>query len=411
MDDKIEEIDLRKIIEILLKRKAIIGIITLAAVILGMGTSFVLRENIYESRMTMQVSNKENAQQNNSNKDSKSVAIQNMLDSLVHYSDMDFGSYLQEIKSEEVLEKTIKELKLEDKYTTSDLGQRLSVQGNEETQVITLVFQTKDPKLGVDIVNSIGKNFISHITEKSQEMSIQTLEVIKDQMEVEKEKYEEILREYENVVTKSNSAHGLELQLEGVFEQIVEYKAEINNLEIKKAGITAALEENAKHPQGKGGILVQSGEGDSYLYMDDAKKALNVELADTNARIESTKRQIRELEKRAQTLQVEYQKAEYNQITIRQKVEIAKESYEAFATKYEELNMASTVDIGEMSISIISEATSSTRPGSNKKLKLAIFLILGLMTGIIVAFIQEYWQNTGNRENKKEKTNKDNNKK
>lgn len=73
--------------------------------------------------------------------------------------------------------------------------------------------------------------------------------------------------------------------------------------------------------------------------------------------------------------------------------------------------MASTVDIGEMSISIISEATSSTRPGSNKKLKLAIFLILGLMTGIIVAFIQEYWQNTGNRENKKEKTNKDNNKK
>lgn len=393
-----EEISLRELIEILIKRKKMIAVITAGLVLIATIFSFFILKPTYEAKMVMMTSNLGNQLNTNGDIDK----VDSLLNAMSQYPDMSLETYRQQIKAPEVMRKTIKDLGLEDEYRPSTLADKITLETIKETQLITIKMTDTDSEKAAKIVNTVGQNFISFVTEKAQERFAKNSEYVKTQMETEKAKYEESLLELKEILSQPRGAKELGLELDSSFEQITEFKATLNELEVKRDGLNKAIEESEKSSNNKGSMIVKPNLGDSFnISFDDSNKVMKIDLAETEGRISSIKNQIEDLQDHIEKLQVEYQDKQYEEKVVKQKVDIAQKTYESFSGKYEELKVSETAKLGELSINIISSAYPTTRPvGPRKALNLAISLVLGLMIGIFVAFFIEYWQAT-NEEAKK----------
>ena len=393
-----EEISLSELIEILIKRKNMISVISAASVLISTIFSFFILKPTYEAKMVMMTSNLGNQLNTNGDIDK----VDSLLNAMSQYPDMSLETYRQQIKAPEVLRKTITDLGLENEYRPSTLADRITLETIKETQLITIKMTHTDSEKAAKIVNTVGQNFISFVTEKAQERFAKNSEYVKTQMETEKAKYEEALLELKEILSQPRGAKELGLELDSSFEQITEFKATLNELEVKRDGLIKAIEESEKSSNNKGSMVVKPNLGDSFnISFDDSNKVMKIDLAETEGRISSIKNQIEDLQKHIEKLQVEYQDKQYEEKVVKQKVDIAQKTYESFSGKYEELKVSETAKLGELSINIISSAYPTTRPvGPRKALNLAISLVLGLMIGVFVAFFIEYWQST-NEEAKK----------
>lgn len=393
-----EEISLRELIEILIKRKKMIAIITAASVLISTIFSFFILKPTYEAKMVMMTSNLGNQLNTNGDLDK----VDSLLNAMSQYPDMSLETYRQQIKAPEVLRKTITDLGLENEYRPSTLADRITLETIKETQLITIKMTHTDSEKAAKIVNTVGQNFISFVTEKAQERFAKNSEYVKTQMETEKVKYEEALLELKEILSQPRGAKELGLELDSSFEQITEFKAALNELEVKRDGLIKAIEESEKSSNNKGSMIVKPNLGDNFnISFDDSNKVMKIDLAETEGRISSIKNQIEDLQEHIEKLQVEYQDKQYEEKVVKQKVDIAQKTYESFSGKYEELKVSETAKLGELSINIISSAYPTTRPvGPRKALNLAISLVLGLMMGVFAAFFIEYWQST-NEEAKK----------
>lgn len=389
-----EEIELRELIEILIRGKKTIAIITLVAILIATVFSFVILKPTYEAKMVLMTSNL-GSNANNRNLDPSNV--EDMLDIMSQFPNLNLETYREQIKSPEVLSKTIEDLNLQDKYTITGLGNRIQLETIKDTQMITIKMEDSDPEEAAAIVNKLGENFIAFVTDKAKENATKTFAYVESQMDVEKEKYEESLLELKELLSQPRGAQELELELTSSFEQITLYKSSLNDLEIKRDALEKAIGESNSYSSNRGSMIVKPNIGENFnISFDDTNKVLAVDLAETEGRIESTNGQISNLQDHIEEIQVEYQDKKYQEDMTRQKVNIAKDTYEAFVAKYEELKVAETAKIGELSISVVSSAYPPTNPiGPRKALNLAIAAVLGLMIGVFVVFFKAYWDESG----------------
>lgn len=392
-----EEIELRELIEILIKGKKLIAIITIAAILVAGVYSFLILKPTYKAQMVLMTSNLGNVDKN-TNIDPSSV--DKLLDAMSQLPSMNLETYRQQIKSPEVISKTIEDLNLQDKYSVTGLASRIELETIDNTQMITIRMESGDPEEAAEIVNKLGENFTAFVSEKTLESANKSFEYIKNQMEIEKQKYEEALLELGEVLSRPRGAQELELELKSSFEQITLYKSNLNDLEIKKASLEKAIEESSKYSSNRGSMVVRPNLGESFnISFDDTNKVLKVDLAETEGRIESTKKQIAQLQEHIEELQLEYQDKKFEEDIAKQKVDINKQTYESFVAKYEELRVRETAKVGELSISVVSYAYPPTSPsGPNKTLNLAIATILGLMVGVFVTFFKAYWESSTKEE-------------
>lgn len=392
-----EEIELRELIEILIKGKKLIAIITIAAILVAGVYSFLILKPTYKAQMVLMTSNLGNVDKN-TNIDPSSV--DKLLDAMSQLPSMNLETYRQQIKLPEVISKTIEDLNLQDKYSVSGLASRIELETIDNTQMITIRMESGDPEEAAEIVNKLGENFTAFVSEKTLESANKSFEYIKNQMEIEKQKYEEALLELGEVLSRPRGAQELELELKSSFEQITLYKSNLNDLEIKKASLEKAIEESSKYSSNRGSMVVRPNLGESFnISFDDTNKVLKVDLAETEGRIESTKKQIAQLQEHIEELQLEYQDKKFEEDIVKQKVDINKQTYESFVAKYEELRVRETAKVGELSISVVSYAYPPTSPsGPNKTLNLAIATILGLMVGVFVTFFKAYWESSTKEE-------------
>lgn len=394
-ESNMDEISLRELIEILLKRKKVIALITATSMLIALIYSFVILKPKYEAKMVMMTSNL-GKQMNNTVDMAK---VDNLLDVMSQYPDMNIETYRQQIKAPEVLKKTIKDLQLEDEYRPSTLSNSITLETVKDTQLITIKMTHTDSEKAANIVNTLGNNFISFVTEKAQERSAKTSEYVMTQMELEKIKFEESLLELKDILSQPRGAQELGLELDSSFNQITQFKATLNELEVKKDGLIKAIEEGSKSSTNKGSMIVKPNLGENFnISFDDSNKVMKIDLAETEGRMTSIEKQIEDLQKHIEKLQVEYQDKQHNEKIVKQKVDISQKTYESFVEKYEELKVSETAKLGEISINIISSAYPTTRPvGPRKALNLAISMVLGLMIGVFYAFFKAYWDE-GNKD-------------
>lgn len=393
-----EEISLRELIEILIKRKNIIIYITIFAVLASGIVSFFVLDPVYEASILLMASNGDEQIQrppDNGN-------VDNMLNAISQYPNMDVETYRQQIKRPGVMNKTIKDLNLEDEYTIESLANKINLETIGDTKLIKIKMESTDPDEAANIVNKVGENFVSVATANEKERITTTSKYIDSQMEIEKSKYDEYLLEQKEILSKPRGATEVRLELNAKLEQITGFKTQLNELEVKKKSLQEAISVLSTIGSTSSTKLKSNSTNttDKYSYLNsmnivsgDSGKLLKIELAEVEGMASSITDKIAQMQINIEELQIELQDKSYKESIVNQKVDIAKQTYESFVKKYEELRVTESSKIGEASITIISRAHPSSKAiGPRKALNVAISLVLGLMIGVFLAFFMEYWE-------------------
>ncbi|MFA5575948.1 MAG: Wzz/FepE/Etk N-terminal domain-containing protein [Tissierellaceae bacterium] len=385
-----EEISLRELIEILIKRKVLIVGVTIAAIVLAGIYSFFIAKPQYEVEMILMASN---SSENLGNNTISTGNVENMLDAISKYPSMNIETYKQQIKTPAVINKTMEDLHLEDEFTIESFARKITLETVKDTQLIKIKRTSTDPERAAMIVNRVGENFIEVVSDNIRKRATSSSEYVKAQMEKEKDYYDDALLEQKELLSQPRGASELDLELSAKLGQITSYKSQLNDLSIRESALKSAIEV-AKSSPSKGSSIVLNRESGNIL-IDDSTRILKIELAELEASRDTMNTTIEGLQKEIEDIQVELQDKKHKENIIAQKVDIAQKTYEAFVKKYEELRVTESAQIGEASITIISKAYPTTVPvGPRKALNLAIATVLGLMLGVFAAFFIEYWKST-----------------
>lgn len=390
----VEEISLKELIEILIKRKKLIVIITVTAIFISALLSFVILKPIYEAETIIMISNiNDDVSKNSLNN------VEDMLDTLSKYPTMNTETFKQQIKIPAIIGKTIEDLNLEDEYTIDSLAEKITIETVNNTNLIKIKMTNEDPEKAASIVNKISENFIQVISKNIKDRITLSSEYIKTQIEREKKYYDEALKEQKELLSQPKSASELSLELNGKLVKITEYKNQLYDLYIRKSALESAINTSETVPSKGSSIVLNKQTGN--IIIDDSTKILRIELAEVESTIEKTNEVIKSLQKEIEELQVELQEKKQLEEIVNQKVELAKQSYESFVKKYEELRVTESVEIGKNSITVISEAYPPSKPiKPNKAINLAVGTVLGLMAGVFAALFIEYWVATDTKRGK-----------
>lgn len=412
-EDYTEEISLRELIEILLKGKKTIAIITIIAMVLSLLVSFFILSPQYEASTTLITSPiVSNEVEINS--------LKNVTDLINQYPSMTVETYKEQIKTPQLLEKTIKELELKnDKgeyISISSLAKKTTVNSIKDTNLITIKVNDIDPEKATLIANTLSDNFIDLISENNRKIGEQAAKTIEEQIKVEEKNLNAKSKKLAEYISQNKSVTELKSEVNSIISQLTSYKATLNDIEKSierdKAALTVLLGAN----EGMSSInlndisinITNNGNITEEIQTDinqpDELQAALLRIKTTEietnlikniAEKEALDAKIQELKNGLKESQTTLAEEEYKYNSVNREFQLANQAYNAYQQRHKEAVLAAAAEIGKSSIIISSYAITPEYPVSpNKKLNLAISLVLGLMIGIFVVFFKSYWKDT-----------------
>jgi len=402
-----EEISLKECIEVLLKSKKMIAVITAVSIILGFITCFAMPKS-YEATATL-LTNPINGG-TTINTDS----LGGLINSTSQYSHMDVTTYVEQILSSDILTKTIQELNLTNSngeyITVGQLTKKIQINNPEETNIIYVTVKDKDAQLAANIANTICKYFSQFISELTRSQGLASAESIASQMEIEKANLDKEAQKLRDYLTNSTSIEVLQSEISSIMSQLSTYKVRLIDvqtsieteksalkvlLENKSSGLNLNLDDiNVNLSTGEFEFTIQDSNKlqDAMLTMEITNKqtSLNTHLASEKI----LKEKIQEMEKHLIELQSTLAEEQYNYNSIQRDYDLAQSTYTTYQDKYKEATIAAASDIGRVTIQV---STSAIAPkdasGLSKAVILGIFAVMGFLIAVIAAFFKNYWKN------------------
>ncbi len=159
-----ETIELRELLEILLKRKLLIIILTVVCTLAGGIYSVFMVTPLYKSETTMMVNGAKNMTDIASSLDLGSINLSQKL--VVTYGEI--------VKSRIVLEQTIKNLKLD--MTYEQLLQKTTAQQLGSTEILKISVQDENPQSAALISNEISDVFVKEVMRILKVNNVETID-------------------------------------------------------------------------------------------------------------------------------------------------------------------------------------------------------------------------------------------
>jgi succinoglycan biosynthesis transport protein ExoP len=418
-----QEISLRELIEVLLKNKKLIAIITGVSLIFSLILSFTTPP-VYEARTTLLV-NPIGAQQ----KSKEITSSMDVLDTISQYPEISVQTYKEQFLSAEVLKGTIDELglKSEDGQAISirSLRNKVTVEVIDNTNLIKVTVRDGNPQLAAEIANTLNEKFIDYITAMTKRKSMQAVQAITEQLEEEKKALDEEAKKKRDYLMNAQDIEALNQEIEALRNQLTAYKSLLINTEkqiesdllslktMEQNGIgsnvdIAAIEakiqlkNEVKNELGQIEIKLSNSSNLSNAILTAQKTQIETRLVQNVSEKEVLEKKIEEIQQRLSDLRATLATEEYKYNEVMRNYELAEASFEAYQIKKNEAEQNAAADIGRASIIVSSPAVVPEVPSSpNKKLNLGIGIVLGLMIGVLVAFFREYWKNSAVEATKK----------
>jgi uncharacterized protein involved in exopolysaccharide biosynthesis len=406
-----EDIDLREYINVLLKRKGIIILIFLIAVITAAIASYFIIEPIYQANAVIMVSKPK---------------IENSI-----VSEPSLEDYKNLIIDNALKEELIKKLNLNKpplELTPYDLEQMLTVELPKSTNLIKMNLQASNAKLTKDIINTWATLFV----EKNKRLYFDEVKKAKISVEDRLKLAEQEFFEIEEKVMKFNETDNvktIEDEIEYKTTKILDFKSRLIDIQLslekekaKKEQIVKAINEQEKILKLNKSVvddqffrqlisnisdanleianLTYVSEVTNPIYYNLAQQLISTSISinsliveenqltpnivDFNASLKDLKEDLKDLKKEAteEKLILSQLNREYS----------AKEKlYNNFYKQAEEIRLTETAETDLLKItSLAYEPREPIKP--NKKLNTLIAGVLGIFIGIFVAFFLEFWQ-------------------
>jgi uncharacterized protein involved in exopolysaccharide biosynthesis len=146
-----------------------------------------------------------------------------------------------------------------------------------------------------------------------------------------------------------------------------------------------------------GQVMMENQEiNPNYLALENSISILRSELAMLASERQNIKSQIDRNSAELEKLQAELAEKQHQENILKRNVDLAQQTYDAFYSKYEEVRITQSSQVGEASIVVATPAAEPSVPVSpNKRLNIAVAGVLGLMVSVFVVFIKDYWEKTG----------------
>jgi len=417
-----QEISLRELIEVLLKNKKLIAIITGVSLIFSLILSFTTPP-VYEARTTLLV-NPIGAQQ----KSKEITSSMDVLDTISQYPEISVQTYKEQFLSAEVLKGTIDELglKSEDGQAISirSLRNKVTVEVIDNTNLIKVTVRDGNPQLAAEIANTLNEKFIDYITAMTKRKSMQAVQAITEQLEEEKKALDEEAKKKRDYLMNAQDIEALNQEIEALRNQLTAYKSLLidtekqiesdllslktmeqngigSNVDIAAIEAKIQLKNEVKNELGQIEIKLSNSSNLSNAILTAQKTQIETRLVQNVSEKEVLEKKIEEIQQRLSDLRATLATEEYKYNEVMRNYELAEASFEAYQIKKNEEQNAAA-DIGRASIIVSSPAVVPEVPSSpNKKLNLGIGIVLGLMIGVLVAFFREYWKNSAVEATKK----------
>ncbi|MDF2802091.1 MAG: hypothetical protein K0S61_1994 [Anaerocolumna sp.] len=422
INESYDELSLREIIEVLLKGWRLIAIITAISLLFSGIFSFFIQEPVYEAKTILMASF---ATEKLTNIPANTEDIAGILDTIAAYPTMTIQTYKEQIKSSKILQQVINELNL-DKYeiNRTKLRKMVELETIKDTNLIAVKVTHKDPKLAVDIANTLAKEFTYSITDMTRQQASKSSLFLKSQLEVEKKNLDQAALELKVFLSQPRGTNELRQEFDSKLLMLTTFKTQLVEKEVElnkvSAGLTVSEKELKNTPQvlvtkksvGQDPLLNQIIAETNGTSIKDAaqitmeSEEINAAYISLNAKVSEYKITVSEMsreidtirtkidvtQKELEAIQLELVDKEHNQALIQRKVDLSQSTYNTFLNKYEEIRIAESTEIGDSTINIISQAAIPEEPtGLGKVFNLAIAGALGIMIGVFVAFFKEYW--------------------
>ena len=398
-----EEIDLREYINVLLKRKGIIILIFLIAVITAALVSFFYLKPVYEASAIIAVS--------------KPKIINSLIDEI---SIEDYKNLIKDVEIEEELMQKLNLDKPPTEVILYDLERMITIEIPKDTNLIKINLQAANPKLTKDIINIWATLFV----EKNKKLYFDEVKKAKIGVEDKLKHAEQDFFEIEEKMIEFNETYVKTIKDEINYKatKILSFKSRLIDIQLslekesaEKEQVSAALIEQDKILKLNKSIVddqffqqLISNITDANLkianltYVSEVINPIYYNLAEqlisTNISINSLIAEENQLEKNINDFNISL-KGLREELTEKKLIlsqldreYSAKEKlYNIFYKQAEEIRLTETAEADLLKIvSLAYEPRALIKP--NKKLNIAIAGVLGLFVGIFVAFFLEFWQ-------------------
>jgi len=228
-----EEIDLREYINVLLKRKGIIILIFLIAVITAALVSYFYLKPVYEASTILMIS-----------KPKYQVELEPKIQTQIT-PEISLATYETLIKDREIEEEVIKKLNLGQppyELTPDNLQGMITIESLKNTNLIKMSLQSGDPKLTKDIANVWADLFVEKNKDLHLRESKESQVFIEDQLKISKQnlyKIEESIREFNEI----NKIDAMDKEITEKLSKIMENESRLADVKISTEREKAKIEE------------------------------------------------------------------------------------------------------------------------------------------------------------------------
>lgn len=416
-----EEISLREMIEVLLRGKVTITVITGVAVLVAGILSFFVLPPTYEATATVMVN--QAPQQ-----PAQEQGTPEFLATLTRLPQMTIATYAAQVKNPVILKKVLEDLKLGDQYSIAQFAAKINVSTPKDTNLMEIKVQDKDPKLAADIANAVATELVNFVSNMNQQRVNLSARMLKNQIAAEDQTIAQGAEELKNFLKEPDSVTELQADLEAKLKLLTDLKARVASARIELASAEAGLreaekslaqtppvikttkaladdaylsqvaaEKSGKSPAALGGLKMESEEpNEAYMALQEDVAVRRARVAELRSQIAAAEASISSLEKDVRDIQVKLVDKQLKYEQLQQKVDTARQNYKLYNSKYAEALSASSLAAGEANRMLLSQAYIPRRPVAPRKaLNMAVAGVLGLMISVFWVFFQEYWRTSG----------------
>lgn len=183
--DNTEEqyLDLRAVIQQLKRRRFLIVLITLLAVLASGVVSFFILAPVYQAKTVLLVTQAADKLQVSSQRNDPD----DLVSSISRIPVLTMNTYVGQVKSEAMMKRVIGELGLEQYgYTPRGLAGQVNVAAAKDSYLLDITVDNTDPDLAVKIANTLSREFMETLTERNQEVMDRSVEFLQAQMKAVK---------------------------------------------------------------------------------------------------------------------------------------------------------------------------------------------------------------------------------
>jgi succinoglycan biosynthesis transport protein ExoP len=254
----------------------------------------------------------------------------------------------------------------------------------------------------------MSDEYLKLMTEKNQEQMSRSVDFLEKQKTVtdkELDKASDYLKEFQSQPrgvavldtefnARSQDAASLNSRLKTVRIEIQQLSAGVYSLENQLA-ITPQTISSDKWDEDRGSAYSTSEANPVYVSLAQELIGKKAALAEKEGEATGLQQMLTETNLELDALQAELADKRLQEEKLQREVDRLKKTSETLAMKKTETQIAKSIDLGDTSVVVVSEASIPESPiKPNKKLNVAIALVLSFMVFSLLAFVLEHLDNT-----------------